>query len=911
MEFLMGKRRLRLLACLFCLQVTSAAALSADTGTGVEVASDETPTDNNFEESVLEEVIVTGSRVRRSNLDSPSPVLVIESSALVDAGITTLGEFARYLPQNADTVSDSASGTTGLLGSAGFNLRGIGLDATLTLVNGRRIAPFGGSSDTSPFVDINAIPVAAIERIEVLLDGASAIYGSEAVAGVVNIILKQAVEHLTFEAGYLTASEGDGSEWEANLTGGWNNASTRVLATMSWFERELIWSRDRAFSREADLSSVGGFNSRSPLSSPPSIRILSPITVLADPACPENSDTASIFHDFAPNGTPITQCRFNYPAFTTLQQPSERWAGTATLWHDFSSGVSAFAEAIYSRNETQTVLAPTPLINYRVRADHPQNPFQKNLTIRYRLLDAGDRGFDTTATTWRLVAGLEGELRSWEWEVGLSRSEGSSESTRFNGVLGAEFQDALYGLGGPNSNQYYNPFGLNPQNPPEVLNEILISGTGTELNSSETSVDAQINGSFGELRGGPIGMAFGGQWRKIGLEQMADPEELSGVILGGSGILPLIDERTVGSVFAEAVLPLLPKLEAQLAVRYDEYNDFGSTTNPKIGIGWRPRDDVLLRATWGTSFRPPTFRELFDPEFEFEGFLAEDPLRCPATGAPEDCIAIFVPASNAGNPELEPDDGETWLLGFAWEPDSRPGLSLSVDFWKIEHNDRIMNTEPVFDFLLANLSPDINPLVDRAAPTSADLVLGIPGVITSIRNTYINASKVSTRGLDVTSRYLWQTDTAGEFQFSVSYTYLDEYSVGISQFGVELLEDWAGTRESGQDGALPHHRGNLGSQWNYNQHSVSALLHYIGSYYSPVNLVLNNRETDTRFKIGAYTQLDLQYSYVFKTLRDATLRLGCQNCTDNAPPVYNYSVVAEAFHEARGALIYVRWSQPF
>ena len=862
------------------------------------------------EEEVIEVVEITGSRVRRSNLDAPSPVLVIDSATLVSAGITTLGEFARYLPQNADTLSDSQSGTSGLIGAAAFNLRGIGLDGTLTMVNGRRIAPFGGSGDFAPFVDINAIPVAAIERIEVLKDGASAIYGSEAVAGVVNIILKRSVEKPVFEAGYLSTSEGDGDEKDASLAAGWNNGSTRLVGTLSWYERDEIWSRDRKFASDADLSAVGGNNGRSPRSSPPTIRL--PTAQVADPACPEHSLEASRLEIIAPNGTIQVQCRFNFAAFTTMQQPSERWAGTAAMHHVFGNGVAAFAEAIVSRNETQTVLAPTPLVNYLVLADHPDNPFQQNLRIQYRLLDAGDRGFDVTSSTWRVVAGLEGEAGDWEWQAAAASSEAETDSQRFNGVLGEQFANALLGFGGPDGDQYYNPFGLHPQNPREVLDKILISGTGTVLTSTETSVDAQASTHFGALSGGPVGVAFGAQWRQIELDQLADPEELSGVIEGGQGLLPLNQDRTIGSAFVEFVLPVLSSLEAQLALRYDDYDDFGSTTNPKIGLGWRPWDEFLVRATWGTSFRPPTFRELYDPVFESEGFLAEDPWRCPVTGSFEDCVGQALPNVSSGNPGLEPDEGETRLLGFAWEPGSLAGLTLAVEIWEIEHTNRILYTsgiEGLFQVMLEELDPDANPLVQRAPPSAEDLALGIPGPVIGMRDTYFNAGKVDTKGVDFSASYQWTTDRAGGFRVNFDFTRLDEYFVGISQFGVEYLADWAGAY--GESSALPQDRGNLGLNWNFGVHGATANMRYSGSYYSPIPLILNGADTGRQFEVDAYTQLDLQYSYQFDTLRGATLRLGCQNCTDEDPPVYNYSNSAEPFHEGRGLMFYLRWSQPF
>ena len=168
------------------------------------------------------------------------------------------------------------------------------MDATLTLINGRRVAPFGSDADEVPFVDINSIPLAAIERIEVLKDGASAIYGSEAVAGVVNIITRKKIEGVTVEGGYMTTSEGDGDEWDINIAGGWNNSSTSVSGTLSYFSRDVIYSRNRDWASELDFRDRGGRNSRSHLSSPPTVFLLETGGFRADPECPESSAINSI-----------------------------------------------------------------------------------------------------------------------------------------------------------------------------------------------------------------------------------------------------------------------------------------------------------------------------------------------------------------------------------------------------------------------------------------------------------------------------------------------------------------------------------------------------------------------------------------------------------------------------------------
>jgi outer membrane receptor protein involved in Fe transport len=864
--------------------------------------------EDDYEVEVLEEIIVTGSRLIRSRLDSPSPVTVYQSQQLLDAGITTVGEFARYLPQNADNFSDSMTGGSTFKGSAAFNLRGIGLDGTLTLVNGRRVAPFGSSGDSEPFVDINAIPVAAIARIEVLKDGASAIYGSEAVAGVVNIITHRKMDGIVIEGGYMSTTEGDGEEWDVNVSGGWNSESTSFVGTLSYFNRELIWARDREFSSDIDLTDVGGRDSRSSLSSPPTIDLLETQARLADPECPDRTEINSR-EVFVPGQ--VEFCRFNWAYFITTQQPSERYGLTASLEHYFSGGVTLFAEALYNRSKTQSVMAPTPLFNVFVPDYHPNNPYGEDLLIRSRGLDFGDRGFNTEVKTWRALAGLRGEISEWDWEAALMASESESDDSRFNAILYDEYQDALLGFGGPNDNQFYNPFGLNPQNSQEVIDHILISGTGAVSTTEELTADFQATGAFGSLAGGPVGIAIGAQARSQSLTQVADEEELSGIIAGGGGFAPIDADRDIYSVFTEFLFPLHDTFELQAAVRHDNYSDFGSTTNPKIGMGWRPIDEILVRATWGTSFRPPTFRELYDPGSEGFGFVFEDVHRCPVTGDFFDCFGRQVESEFEGNPDLQPDEGETWLLGIAWESSAIRGLSISLDLWQIEHTNRVAASNDFFleETLLALLDPFTNPFTVRAPQTPEDIALGIPGIITKRTDTYFNGNTLETNGLDIDFKYVISTSNSGTFDTTFHYTYLNEWVWGINFREADQVDDFAGGY--GFTGGLPKHRANFSLNWTLGGHSASMLVPYAGEYESWLTLHEDGRDTGEPFVIDDYIQLDLQYSYTFDRLRGGQLRLGCRNCTSEDPPVYNQDVFTEAFHEGRGAMVYVRWQQPF
>lgn len=859
------------------------------------------------DEEVIEEIRVTGSRIKRSNFDSPAPLMVFNSRQMVDAGITTLGEFSRYLPQNAESKSDSQQNGSSLFGSAAFNLRGVGLDATLTLVNGRRVAPFASVGDESPFVDINAIPLAAIDRIEVLKDGASAIYGSEAVAGVVNIITRKDIDQVTVEGSYMTTSEGDGDEWDVSISGGWNAASTSLSGTLSYFSRERLYNRDRAWSSDLDLRDQGGRNSRSGLSSPPTAFLLSSGGLLADPECPENSPINSI--DVRVPGVDEV-CRFNWAWFTTMQQPSDRIGLSTFFEHELVSGTTLFAELLYGKNETRMVLAPTPYNNISATASHPNNPFGEDVLLFGRVLDAGERGFEKDLVNWRMLAGLRGEIKDWEWEIAAMATESESDDTRFNAILAKQFQDAIDGLGGSTGDQFYNPFGLNTQNGQDVIDQFLSSGTGVVITTGELTLDGQITGDIWDLPGGSVGAAFGFQARSQDLEQLADDAELTGAYLGGGGLSPIDADRDIYSAFAELLVPLHTDLEAQLAVRYDDYSDFGSTTNPKVGLGWRPLDEILLRVTWGTSFRPPTFRELYDPAVTAFALLGEDPHRCPITDDVFDCVGDVVATEFSGNPELQPDEGETLLFGVAWRPSFAPGLELDVDFWQIEHKNRILNSSDSFlsDLFLEEMDPFLNPFTIRAPQSPEDIALGIPGPIVSLRDTYVNGDTLDVDGIDFDLKYAWSTSRAGDFESSMAYTYLHDYVFGTDLAGFVFEDDWAGTY--GFAGGLPTDRGNVRISWKKNQHGASGLISYAGEFESFRTLHVDGVNTGEPFSISDYTQLDLQYSYVFESLGDGMLRVGCRNCTDEDPPIYNHSVNSEPFHEGRGLMFYVRWSQP-
>lgn len=843
----------------------------------------------------VEEVTVTGYHVKRQGIDGPAPVVVFDREALEASGFNTLAEFAQFLPYNAQTFSDAGRIISTTAGTANFNLRGIGNDSTLTLINGRRIAPYGnGEFGTELFVDINAIPLSAIERIEILKDGASAIYGSDAVAGVVNIILKMDIDGLQAEGGYLTTSSNDLSELTANINGGWKFGDGSITVGLSWFDRDPLFDRDRKALADIDLTANGGRNFRSGQSSPPTVILLETGGQTFDPECPVEGPIAN--RRVTPSGT--NSCRFNFSQFTTHIFESERIGLMLLARHPVTAATEWYGELLWSDNQTVTELAPTPLFHF-VQSDHPDNPFDQDLLVAHRAVETGTRSVEIDSTTSRIVAGARGVMADWHWDFGLSWSENDIEASGHNYILDNVMQDALLGFGGPNADQYYNPFGLAPNNDPGVI-ESVITDTFEGARSRDQTADLLVTSSAFQLSDRPLNLAVGAQLRHMELDEMLDPLSLAGQVAGGRVGTEIHADRDVWSLFGELVVPLHESAELQFAVRHEHYDDFGGTTDPKIAASWRPAEWVRIHGSWGTSFRAPAFRELFDPLFQGVVF-GVDVERCDVTGEPVDCDGQLIDFETSGNAGLDPEEGESWLLGIDLRPALVEGLSFGVDFWRFEHDNRVVLPEGEIIFKICA------DCILRAPQTPEEALSGIPGQLIAITSTYINADELETQGIDFDARYGWESAWA-YWQIGWTHTYLDEFTFprsltlgdGVDFAGNVFLEP------------LPEHRGNLVFTWTRGIHHVAATGHYVGDYQSNNNVFIDQVETDTPFVVGEWYSVDLQYQITLERLRGATVRLGCVNCTDREPsPFNNFETRDTGLHDKRGRMVYLRWTQPF
>ncbi len=854
----------------------SAVGASAMLGAGVAGAQQAAPQDKQ-----LEEIYVTGSRIaRRSDFENPSPVVTLDKDLLDKAGYGNLQQLLERQPFAGNgtfsTRGNNQDSTAN--GAAAVSLRGLGADATLVLVNGRRVAISAfAESITTNFVDINTIPVAAIERLEVLKDGASAVYGSDAVAGVVNIILRDDFEGIEVTGGYGGASGYDETRLSAIAGFGDDNSNVTIIA--DYFENDSLENVERGYLGTADQSPRGGVDLRSSRGFPGSFVVDN--VGLVDPACPADRVAGA-------------NCVFDYGPYNLLTPEAER-IGVLVLGRlGFGDGLEVFTEIAYQHNTSIARGAPTPIdgdAGLTVPANHPNNPFATVNEIgirRYRTVDAGAREWDIETDNLRGVLGLRGEWNDWNWEVAAQAAKSDSEQTgsQSQGWVRTDWLQTEIDAG------RYNPFAAT-FNSPAVIDAITTS-LKREGESELTAFDASMSGELFDLPAGKVGIAAGLEYRDESISDIPDEQFQQGLIFGTEAIEAEAD-RDIFSAYVEAAIPLLDTLEANVALRYDDYSDFGDTVNPKIALRWTPVESVALRASWGTGFRAPSLAQIgLGPSDESQFFndtfgCADNPLYC---GVLDYTIRF------SGNPDLDAEESESWNLGIAWQPNS--DVRLSLDYWDIVQEGKI--DEVPFGLIYdAFCNDQASEVCERGAPLPGDTL----GPLIRVNSTFANIGEQSVNGIDFSA--YWSLDLAGgNLGLSFDYTHMLEFE------RIELNSDFEFvSRELTGEYEYPEDRFVLAGDFAWNDWGVYAAVNYIGSFEDQPDFdfdgTLDFDQHNTR-SVDSFTTVNLQLRYTgFEGL---TLMLGADNLLDEDPPFAIgdgdtdlYGFVASQ-HDPRGQFVY-------
>jgi outer membrane receptor protein involved in Fe transport len=631
----------------------------------------------------------------------------------------------------------------------------------------------------------------------------------------------------------------------------------------------------------------------------------------ADPACGTDPLVTNLITWLDAPGE--SACLFNWNQFDMMYIERQRASASLKVGYDFDNGMHLFADVLYSHKDSFDHLAQTPIAGAWldtftgrpfVPADHPDNPWGVDGELFYRAMDAGPRQFDATSDQHRITLGMEGSMGEWNWSASLLDSGSKVRKDALNSILMPEFQAALMGQGGPNGDQYYNPFGWMPENDPAVIDGFTTT-TAEGSDSVEQAFDIYASRDFGTLPGGPVGVAIGAQWRYQELEEFADEVSAQGLIAGRDADF-LLDhaDRDIRAAYAELSLPVAETIEVQVAARYESYTDFGDTTNPKLALRWQLFEPLALRASWGTSFHAPDFFDLYQNPVEYAGLFIDTP-RCEATGLDIDCEPGIHDVLDQGNPNLEPENGESWYASLLWTPSFAADLDLEIGYWRFDYDDKIYWVGG--QFVLDNLPVD-NPYVERAPQTPDEVAAGIPGRIIRVHFTPQNLAQQSTDGWDVDIAYERRTSSGNDLGLRLNYTY-------TASWEAVLPEEFGFTEYSSAgwywDGPIPRNRGNLNMSWRTGRHDVSATVRYAGHYRNWMEfLPVDGEESEIPFIVDSHTTLDLQYAWHVQNLRDATLRVGCQNCSDEDPP-FTHDTGGENIHDRRGLIWYANWTQPF
>ena len=843
-------------------------------------------------EAANDEIVVTGTNIRGLS-EGASPVITLGRDEIDRAGQATVGEALAALPQTfGGTASEDTSLTgadrttpnTGLGTSA--NLRGLGSDATLTLINGRRVAGSGGQGD---FTDLSTIPLAAVERIEILTDGASALYGSDAVGGVVNIILRKRMDGAETRLRFGTTTQGGGDEAQFGQVLGKDWSGGHLLVAYEYYRRERLPSDARLYTRSADLRPFGGTDWRSYVSNPGTVLGVVGGALVPAWRIPSGQDgTALSRTDFTPGAN-----LENFRAGIDILPRQERRSIYVTFAQALGDRLSLFAEGRYARRRFRSSGQASQAI---LQID-AHNPYFVSPTgaasdlIGYSFArEVGPIRQTGRVEAWSATGGFDWNLfGDWHLEGYFSHAREDTRTDNSNIVNTTYLAEAAGTLAdnpatpfSTATSGFFNPYGDGLANRPAVLDFIRQGYSWQETQSVIGSANLKADGSLFDLPGGPVRAAFGVNSRREDFDR------------GGEGFFsgtlprpvnPTDARRSIGAVFAEVAVPLfgpenarrgLRRLQLSAAVRREAYSDFGSSIDPKLGIVWEPSTGTSLRASYGTSFRAPVLREVRDP-LQVSFLQLRD-----ASGSLVPTVTMF-----GGNPDLGPEHARSFSVTGRWSPANNPNWRVEATWFDTRFTNRI--ERPAADNLTQALSNDtFSPYVTRVSPgTSAVDRARVIALITSpgsvipsvfppeffravLDARLVNAASVHVRGIDLLA--------SGSFAVGKGRGSLQVNASHLIDFKRQITPNAAEIERVGTIGNPPAWRVRGTAGYDAGTFGISLTANHVAGYVDDISRPAR--------PVSSWTTLDAQLRLQPKIFgRDGlTLAFNVQNLFDQDPP---------------------------
>ena len=753
----------------------------------------------------VEKIEVTGSNIKRVDAETAEPVLVFTRQDISNSGKSTLTEYLQSLPVDGMGSLPTGFGNGFAAGATAISLRGLGANATLVLLNGRRLAPYPRADDFQKmFSDLSNVPLEAVERVEILKDGASAIYGSDALAGVVNIILRKDFTGAIGKLEFGTSRYSDGNGYKAGfIVGGGDPAKDRFNAFVN-FEAT---KSDEIHYRDRDRKWIGRGDVREwgydPLASQwtPGYRIgntvSAPLTGIV-----RNGTTSGAWQLVTPCTSTISPpiegdagCSYDLGQYRSFQPKLENMNIFGRASYSLSSNMELYGEAGYAKNKTGwdnnpltapgTIIGPYGIRGYgtglnvpelTLAASHPDNPFGVNARFRYAFGEFGAQRRKNDVEIYRILGGIKGNVAGWDYDAGIMHSESKLHQDytllSVQGVIDA-FNNPASATFGYRMNNY-------AANTDAQRASILTHGIGDSKTKVDI-IDARASRELMQLSGGPMALALGTEYRKTYINAPSQSGTAEGTVFASYNGGYVGDEK-VWAAYGEILAPVIRNLELSAAVRYDHYDNFDSTT-PKFSVKWLPIQQLALRASYAEGFRAPNAAESStNASAAFGSAGAYDPVRCPNGDGPlpgataADCTGAATAGVGSGNPNLKPEKSKNYNFGFIVEPVR--DLSFGMDFWKIKKKDQIQT----ISFQEAFFGPTV--------VRSDNNLPGIPnsGTALVVYAPFVNVGESEVSGVDVDWGYRWTTGF-GRFKYDGHWTRIKSWK--LINDGVTI--DYAGT----------------------------------------------------------------------------------------------------------------------
>lgn len=862
----------------------------------------------------LDRITVTGSNLRGIDMEEAQPITVIDAEDIRAFGATTVSDLLEQVSEAGGGTGNFTTSNSGALqadspaGSAGASLRGLGTSSTLTLVNGRRIAVSSFANGSENFVDINAIPLAAVERVEILTTGASAIYGADAVAGVVNLILKKDFDGVRLGASYGDSTrETDEGRYNANLVYGFEGERTRGLVILDAFQRNALYDRDRAITAVEPRPSQQGFF--------PSFNDLDfAQDDIVEAGCPADQFGAGRFGEY---------CEVNRNAFTATDPKTRQLGAYGTLDVKLGDGgTEYFTELALQHNKARADASPAPWSEELIGFDNPAMPAE----LRQRFINLGfdtsalvgygrfpeARTIEVTTTNWRWLNGLRGTLGQWSWETALTASRSKSEQNAVAGIynvariraglLGELCSDGSTNCAPGAGGLWYNPFGGQVDNSQQVL-DLVREQVPRDGTSELYAWDAKFAGSAGSIGDRDIAWAVGAEARR---EEISDEPSPLATIDRSTGEVPVYGfgstaveaSRTQWALYAETNLPVTETLDVRVAGRYDHYDDFGGDFNPSLGLRWRPSDGIVLRGGWNTSFRAPSLAQVGAGTTLSSGALPCSVgseffnTYCGGFSGDDSYLSEIY-----GNPDLEPETSTAWYLGAVFALGAR--TTLTLDYWNFDQE----NLVDIDDLELFRQALNDPSLIYNSRPRPGDanqrrLSPGVIGIATrggrigdlidDVNLELINIGQQKTDGIDLSLEHRFGESALGDFKFYVDATWTrsfersescapgsagDRRGAGACDAGGQRLVQRVG------EFRYPEWLVNTGLSWRSDDWSARAWANYVDGFYDD-----DQREGVPAGRlVSSWTTLNLSVDWDFSDTQ--SFGVSVRNLADRDPPV--------------------------